>query len=293
MEPPPASRTRTDHGFAEGSALALGLATVGLLGGILIGTVLVNRAVRSDKIHVAREDGVDPHEPSHELDRMDTAPVPEGMDPDPATSPLTVAVGAILLAILIGWVIQQALIGTEALISGKAAHDTFMSEIPLFPFTIVGGALLQLVITARGWSHLVPRALINQIAGLALDLLITAAIATLSLQAIGDNIGPFLLMLAVGFAWSIAAVYYIAPRFYGSRWFERAIATSASRAERSPRASSSSTWPTRPRAPERRRVTGTSSCCTSRSSAAASSPPSPSRSSRAWAPPPPASRRAS
>jgi ESS family glutamate:Na+ symporter len=217
------TNTMTDHGFAEGSALALGLATVGLLGGILIGTLLVNRAVRSDNIHVAREDGVDTHEASHELDRMDTAPVPEGMDPDPATSPLTVAVGAILLAILIGWVIQQALIGTEALITGKGAHDTFMSEIPLFPFTIIGGALLQLGITARGWSHLVPRALINQVAGLSLDLLITAAIATLSLSAIGDNLGPFLLMMAVGFAWSIAAVLFLAPRFYGSRWFERAI----------------------------------------------------------------------
>lgn len=217
------SQTMADHGFAEGTDLALGLATVGLLAGILIGTVLINRAVRSPKLHVAREDSVDPHEASHELDRMDTSPVPEEMQPDPATSPLTVTVGVILLAILLGWVIKEALVGVEALVSGKAADDTFMSEIPLFPFTIVGGALLQLAIVARGWSHLVPRSLVNQAAGFALDLLITAAIATVSLAAIGNNIGPFLLLIGVGLAWSITAVLYLAPRFYGERWFERAI----------------------------------------------------------------------
>ena len=109
------------------------------------------------------------------------------------------------------------------LIGGGPADDAFINEIPLFPFTIIGGALLQVVIVARGWGHLLPRSLVNQAAGFALDLLITAAIATVSLSVIGDNAVPFLLMIAVGMGWSVAAFLWLAPRFYGSRWFERGI----------------------------------------------------------------------
>lgn len=145
------------------------------------------------------------------------------MAPDTATSPLTIVAGAIALAIGLGWLVQQALIFVSVLLGGKPADETFIAEIPLFPFTIIGGAVLQVIISARGWSHLVPRHLVNQVSGVALDLLITAAIATLSLSAIGDNIVPFLLMVVVALGWSVAAVLWLAPRFYGQRWFERAI----------------------------------------------------------------------
>ena len=217
-------QTMTDNGFSEGTDLALGLATVGLLGGILLGTLILNRAVRSDKITVAREVEVDHRDERHELSNLDTAPeIPEARQADPATSPLTVTIGAILLAILIGWAIQQILIGIEVLIGGGSRGEAFINEIPLFPFTIIGGALLQLLIVARGWSHLVPRSLVNQAAGVALDLLITAAIATVSLSVIGDNAIPFVLMVVVGLGWSVVALLFLAKRFYGHRWFERGI----------------------------------------------------------------------
>ena len=72
------NQTMTDNGFSEGTDLALGLATVGLLGGILVGTFLINRAVRSDKMTIAREQEVDHRDERHELSRLDTTPeIPE------------------------------------------------------------------------------------------------------------------------------------------------------------------------------------------------------------------------
>jgi ESS family glutamate:Na+ symporter len=131
--------------------------------------------------------------------------------------------GAIALAIGLGWLIQQSLIFVSVLIGGGSADETFISEIPLFPFTILGGAALQILISPRGWSHLIPRKLVNQVSGVALDLLITAAIATLALSAIGDNFVPFLLMVIVALGWSVGALLLLARRFYGDRWFERGI----------------------------------------------------------------------
>ncbi|MGI9616308.1 MAG: sodium/glutamate symporter [Acidimicrobiales bacterium] len=217
------SETFSDLGFEEGTDLALGLATVGLLAGILLGTVLINFAVRSEKVTIAREEEIVGDE-DYDIDQIDRFDAPEELEPDAATSPLTITAGAIALAIGLGWLIQQSLIFVSVLITDNPADDTFISDIPLFPFTILGGAALQLMISARGWSHLIPRNLVDQVSGVALDLLITAAIATLSLSAIGENFVPFTLMVAVALGWSVGAFLWLAPRFYGPRWFERGIA---------------------------------------------------------------------
>jgi glutamate:Na+ symporter, ESS family len=50
------SSTFQDLGFEEGTDLALGLATIGLVMGIVLGTWLVNRAVRSSKVTIARQE---------------------------------------------------------------------------------------------------------------------------------------------------------------------------------------------------------------------------------------------
>jgi ESS family glutamate:Na+ symporter len=115
------------------------------------------------------------------------------------------------------------IIGIEAWLADVATDDTFVGDIPLFPFTIIGGAIVQIVLTGRRWSHLIPRRIVNATSGFALDLLIAAAIATLSLSTIGDNAVPFTLMAIAALGWSTVALVWLAPRFYGPRWFERAI----------------------------------------------------------------------
>lgn len=215
--------TMAAEGLEEGADLALGLATVGLLGGLLVGTLLINRAVTSDRIEIAREQTIPLDEIGDPDDRVDLSAIPERDQPDPATSPITLVAGAIACSIVLGWTIQRLVVELEALIAGVPTADTFTGDIPLFPFTIIGGAIVQIVLSVRGWSHLIPRNTVNQTSGLALDLLIAAAIATLSLATIGDNIAPFVLMAVAAIAWSTFALVWLAPRFYGPRWFERAI----------------------------------------------------------------------
>lgn len=215
--------TMEAEGFAEGADLALGMATVGLLGGLLVGTFLINRAVRSDSMTIAREREVEFDEDYEVGLNRDHLEIPERDRPDPATSTLTMVAGAIAFAILAGWLIQQALIAGEMLLTGSAADETFMGDIPLFPFTIIGGAVVQLALSRLGWSHLVSRETVNQVSGLSLDLLIAAAIATLSISTLGQNAIPFVLMVLVAVGWSIGALYFLAPRFYGRSWFERGI----------------------------------------------------------------------
>jgi glutamate:Na+ symporter, ESS family len=63
----------------------------------------------------------------------------------------------------------------------------------------------------------------ERIQGLSLDLLIVAAIATLSLQVIADNLVPFLLLAGAGVAWNVGVFLLFARRMIPAFWFERGI----------------------------------------------------------------------
>jgi ESS family glutamate:Na+ symporter len=67
------------------------------------------------------------------------------------------------------------------------------------------------------------RNLMMRIQGLSLDVLITSAIATLSLNVIGNNLIPFIILATVGIMWNLIAFMFLGPRMMPSYWFERSI----------------------------------------------------------------------
>lgn len=88
---------------------------------------------------------------------------------------------------------------------------------------MIGGLLVQVLVQRVGLAHLVVRSYIARAGGIALDLTIVTALASLSLQAIGGNMLPFLLLALSGTAWCVFGVLVIAPRIIPYNWFERGI----------------------------------------------------------------------
>ena len=211
-------------GFAEGADLALGLATVGLVSAIVTGTILINWAARTNRLHArARPLDVEavPEEMaalmenrSAELDRAED---------DPPIDPLSFHLGLIGIAIFVGWTMLQGLIVLESVLWGRLWDVELMEHVPVFPFAMLGGVFVQVVVSRRWGRHVVDRHLINRIAGTALDVIIVAALATLSLTVIGDNFLPFLLLAGAGIAWNILGFLLLAPRLIPDYWFENGI----------------------------------------------------------------------
>src|SRR5690625_67460 len=209
-------------GFSGGGDLALAMATVGILGGVIIGVIAVNWAARrghSETLDVKANE--DPEiargfyrreQPSGGLQTVRS----ESLDS------LTLHVGIIAVAILIG---QGILSGLQAIEQWLWA-DTIeiFAYVPLFPLAMLGGVIIQLFADRTGLSIFINRGTMERIQGLALDTLIIAAMATLSLDAIADNIGPFAILAIAGIAWNCFVLFALAPRFIQSYWFERGIA---------------------------------------------------------------------
>jgi ESS family glutamate:Na+ symporter len=196
--------------------VGLGLATISMLTGVIGGTVLVNWAVRKPGIDVAREHTTTRSTAS----RLSDVPPNEGDTTDDVElGSISRSFGAIAVAIFLGFLI---LTGLRA-IANAFGSDLF-DRFPLFPLTIIGGFAVQVVLSWTNHEDLVERRTANDITGLSLDILIAAAIGTLSLTALGANVPSILILTALSVAWSVTGLLWLGPRFFPEHWFDRGIA---------------------------------------------------------------------
>jgi glutamate:Na+ symporter, ESS family len=213
--------TFRELGFADGADLALALATVGVVMGTLLGIVLINWGVHTGRID---SPGKTSHEDMEEIAEHDQREI----QPDDAekfsamTEPLSLHLALVGLAIGLGWIIHQGLMFVENLAIGEREFE-LMRHVPLFPLAMIGGVLLQIFLDRVGYSKYIDRELINRVSGAALDILIVAALATLSLKAIGQNIIPFVILAGAGIAWNLAGFLVLAPIMFPKDWFAKGM----------------------------------------------------------------------
>lgn len=215
-------QTFADLGFDEGADLALGLATVGVVAGIVIGVVLINWAVRTGRAEVLDDDVEASVAQQRGLFERENRTSAATMTVRPASiEPLAIHFGVVAVAILLG---QAALSGLQALEQALWVDTVELFEfVPLFPLAMLGGVAVQIILQKVDPTGIIDQAMMERIQGLSLDLLIVSAMATLSLQVIADNFVPFLLLAGVGVAWNVGGFLLLARRMIPSFWFERGI----------------------------------------------------------------------
>jgi len=220
------SATFEELGFSDATDLALGLATVGILFGVIFGIVLLNYGVRSGKTSVLKDQsqlslsetyqkGIIDFDARESAGKITTRPE--------SIEPLSLHFAYVGVAIGIGYFILQALIWIEAITWGQATGIYLLAHLPLFPLAMIGGIILQMFLDKFDPYYTLDRDLMMRIQGLALDILITSAIATLSLTVIGNNLMPFLILATVGIVWNLIACLYLGPKMMPSYWFEKSI----------------------------------------------------------------------
>lgn len=208
-------------GFGDGTELGLGLATIGILTGIVSGVALVGWAARTGRAGQMRAaDSL--AAAGAAVRRIDDRPPGAVLTVKPAAvEPLALHLGLIATAVLVG---QLLLWGLQAVERALWLEQVALLEtMPLFPLAMVGGVLVQLVVQRADSRRVVDRTTVRRLQGLALDLLIVSALATLSLSALAANLVPFLLLALTGLMWNLGVFFLLAPRMIPSYWFERGI----------------------------------------------------------------------
>ena len=217
--------TLSELGFEEGADLALGLATVGIVSGIITGTIIADWGrrkghIQTEEANVEDSEGMPPdltHSEDEEV-RERRRYLSRGLLVDP----LSLNFGFVGIAVIFGWLIQQGLILIETLTWGRTGF-TMMEYVPLFPMALIGGILVQLGMVRLGLDALIIPRLTKNIAGLALDVVVVTALASISLQVIGGNLPIFLILSIAGLTWNICFFMFYAPRIFEDFWMEKGL----------------------------------------------------------------------
>jgi glutamate:Na+ symporter, ESS family len=215
--------TFADLGFPEGEDLALGLATIGIVAGVVFGVLLINWAVRTGRTGLLEDDAkASLAEQMGLFEKENQRPAATMTVRPSSVEPLAIHFAIVALAVLIG---QGILSGLQAMEQALWVDQVELFEhVPLFPLAMIGGVILQkFVIDRYDRRGVVDRLMMVRIQGLALDVLIVTALATLSLEVIADNLGPFVILAGAGIAWNVGVFLLFARRMIPEWWFERGI----------------------------------------------------------------------
>src|SRR5262249_23386049 len=191
--------------FGVGDLLevGLGLATIGMVTGVIIGTWLVNYAIKSPSIPVARQTPTSPDEDldiDHHLPRPDDPPLDEWKGMTQVTA----------AAVFLGVTIAVAIVLLELFraafnLAGSGFFDTF----PLFPCGSPAAVLVPPGASRYDFAWAVNRRAVEGLGGIAMDGVIICAIGTLSLAPLGANIGPLNVLAIAAVGWSVFATLVI------------------------------------------------------------------------------------
>lgn len=210
--------------WSDGADLALAAATTGIISAIILGTVLINWAVRrgytqklKKNVDINKSGSTGVYDPK---DR----PV-AGFQTVSAISvdSLALHLAIVGIAVLIGYGIKLGLagIGNVFLAPEQAG---FMNAFPLFPLCMLGGVAVQLFLSRVLKVDIIDHTLMQRVSGTALDFLVVAAISMISLSVVSKSMLPFAIVVIVGILWNVFCVMFLAKRLLPDAWFERAIA---------------------------------------------------------------------
>ena len=199
-------------GFPAGGPLGQMSATVGIITSVVGGVALIQYGVRRGFTTVGTEpaSGVTS---GGLLPPAARRPIAMGTITGDVLEPLTLHLAVVSLAALAGW----------AMLLGVRAIHPSLDGFPLFPLAMIGGMLIQVSADRLGAAAYFDRATFQRITGLCLDLLVTAAIASMQLDLFLQNVVPFTLLMIAGIIWSVASFVLLAPRMLREDWFEQGI----------------------------------------------------------------------
>ena len=169
-------------GFPDGCDLSLMSATVGITSSVVFGMLLVNVAARRGHALFIENPGAIPRDVlSGILDEKNRRPIGTSTVSMNAIEPLAFHLGFVGISILLGWLAYNGIRGLHPM----------LKSFPLFPLAMLGGIAVQAVSSTLKIDRLLDRQSFERIQGLALDILVVSAIASLNLRVVLNYAVPF------------------------------------------------------------------------------------------------------
>lgn len=200
----------TDLGWEDGGSLAVTSATIGIVLGIISGIIMINHGVRKGYTSIIQEAEELKYGNSDAIPvNKQTASSKNTLNPD-LVDGFAFHMGLLSIAVIIGWFLQKII-------------TIYVPGIPLFPLAMIGGLLVNMVISRTKYMDLIDIETFKRIQGFALDFLIIGAVASIKIPIVVEFALPLAILIIITMAIMLWYFYYLGKRFFDNNWFENAI----------------------------------------------------------------------
>ena len=209
-------KTLEDLGVANMTDLGNTCATIGIVGGIILGMVIINWGTRRGHtkyvenpkaLPVEMRTGLVPPEQQKPLTKGTVASI--------CLDPLGFHLGIVLFASWAGYMLSEIIADWTF-----AAFD-FKLSIPAFCLSLVVGLLVNVFLNKSGAEKYVDRGTVQRIQGTATDFLMISGIGSLNLGVVMDFAIPLIVVCAVGFLINWIWFLVVGGKSSEDDWFER------------------------------------------------------------------------
>lgn len=197
--------------WSEGGSLGLTTATIGLVVGIIAGTIIINYGIRKGYTGY--------------MSKKDVEIQPDNPDIIPRAGQGPSSVTTVRSEVIDGYALHLAIISVAIFIGWflKGIIDNFIPGMPLFPLAMIGGFIVGLIIRRTSLKDAIDTKTFTRIQGFSLDFLVAAAVATISIPVVIDYFFPLLIMSVIMLFIMVFYFFYIGPRLFKNDWFEHSI----------------------------------------------------------------------
>ncbi|MHB9291871.1 glutamate:Na+ symporter, ESS family [Hollandina sp. SP2] len=191
-------------------------ATFGLIGGMIIGIIAINVAARTGQTAVLSKPGDIPLDMAkgYQADPAKQQSMGKETTMSSSIESLTFHLAVILGACGIAYILMNLI---------KYFKTPLINQIPIWAWAIVVMFGVNFCIQKIGMGNLIDSKTKSRIAGVCSDYAITAAIASLPVQAILAYIFPILVMVVVAYICTYLFLFTLFKKFFSDCYFERAI----------------------------------------------------------------------
>lgn len=191
-------------------------ATVGLVGGIVIGVILINFAIKkgyTSQIRSAKE--ADSAMRTGLYARDDQLPeLCKQTTVSNSIETLSLHLALILVASAIGYWLEGILSQIDNIIFASMAGWFYAMLVML---------VLWRMIRLLKWDHHFDEAVKNKISGFLTDYIVVAAIMSINIQMLADYWMALLIMCAAGLVITPLCIYLVCKKFLQTNWFEKSL----------------------------------------------------------------------
>jgi len=191
-------------GFSEGMDLGLGMATIGIVSAVILGSLLSNISGKSiedeeSKRRSTRRDEKKPH------------------------APFSLQLAVVGLSIGMAWLFLEGLKAVEQALLNGGDQRGMIRHIPLFPVAMLGGLSVQRIAELLAWDKWIDPQKIQFISKMSLDLLVVAALGSLSFHMLANHWLSISILALAGIAYNLGVYFVAGPRLMGNNWKHRAL----------------------------------------------------------------------